>query len=79
MNDINWQYFPKSDEIPLHLKDIVSVFEQMSNEITSSKFDHSSDVVLSHIKDSLILINYKVEHSKREKIRFLYYLAEMGN
>jgi hypothetical protein len=28
MRKINWQFFPKSEAIPLHLKEVVTIFEK---------------------------------------------------
>lgn len=69
MNDINWQFFPKSDEIPFHLREIVSIFEQKSESISSKRFEYNSDTVLSSVRELLLLSGYQVEQSKREKIK----------
>lgn len=65
MNEIQWQFFPKSKIIPKHLKDVVEVFEINSNEISSDLFTYSSNEVLEKIALSLEKINYKVEKSKK--------------
>lgn len=65
MNEIQWQFFPKSKIIPNHLKDVVEVFENNSNEISSDLFTYSSNEVLEKVALSLEKINYKVEKSKK--------------
>lgn len=62
---INWQFFPKSKIIPNHLIEVLSVFEQNEELISSDSFKHGSNEVLEHIRNSLELINYKVEKSKK--------------
>lgn len=63
--NINWQYFPKSDLIPLHLKQIIDVFEQKIQLISSTNYDLNSDEALQAIKSDLTALNYKVETSKK--------------
>ena len=65
MSDIQWQFFPKSKIIPNHLKDVVEVFENNSNKISSDLFTYSSNEVLEKVALSLEKINYKVEKSKK--------------
>lgn len=62
---INWQFFPKSKIIPSHLVEVLSVFEQNEELISSDSFTHGSNEVLEHIRNGLELINYKVEKSKK--------------
>ncbi|WP_396143715.1 hypothetical protein [Flavobacterium sp.] len=65
MNEIQWQFFPKSKIIPEHLKDVLEVFENNSNEISSDLFTYSSNEVLEKVALPLEKINYKVEKSKK--------------
>jgi hypothetical protein len=65
MNEIQWQFFPKSKIIPNHLKDVVDVFENHSSEISSNLYKYSSNEVLEKVASSLEEINYKVEKSKK--------------
>ncbi|MFS4456943.1 hypothetical protein [Maribacter sp. 2304DJ31-5] len=62
---INWQYFPKSDKIPSHLKEVVEVFENEAEKIDSENYQFSSDEVLSYLRSGLESINYEVERSKK--------------
>jgi len=63
---INWQYYPKSDQIPLHLKDVVDVFELQEAEINSLKHQLPSDGVLEFVRQGLEGIDYVVEKSKKK-------------
>ena len=65
MSDIQWQFFPKSKIIPNHLKDVVEVFENNSNKISSDLFTYSSNEVLEKVALDLEKINYIVEKSKK--------------
>lgn len=65
MSEIQWQFFPKSKIIPHHLKEVVSVFENNSRDISSDEFKYGSNEVLEKIAPDLELINYKVEKSKK--------------
>jgi len=63
---INWQYFPKSDKIPFHLKEVIEVFENEAEKIDSENHQFSSDEVLSYLRNGLESINYEVEKSKKK-------------
>jgi hypothetical protein len=62
---INWQYYPKRKEIPIHLKDVVDIFELKENIISSDKHNLHSNEVLDHVSLNLLELNYKVETSKK--------------
>ena len=62
---INWQFFPKSKIIPEHLIEVLSVFEQNEELISSDSFKLGSNDVLEHIRKGLEVINYQVERSKK--------------
>jgi len=68
---IEWQYFPKSAELPAHLKDVIDVFSHASPEIASPEHGLTSDAVLAHIREKLVEQGYAVESSKKDadKIR----------
>lgn len=68
---INWQYYPKSDKITVHLIQVVRTFEENEEFITSSKNKLNSDGVLTFLKKSLIEQGFEVEKSKKglDKIR----------
>lgn len=73
---INWIYFPKSKKLPDHLNNVISVFENHSTKIDSSKNDNNehrlnSNAVLKIIENDLEASGYAVEKGKKkiEKIR----------
>ena len=63
---INWQYYPKSDQISLHLKNVVDVFELQETEINSLKHQLPSNGVLEFVRQGLEKIDYVVEKSKKK-------------
>lgn len=65
MNGINWQYFPKSDALPYHLKDVIAVFEKNVDQISSYTFKYSSDDVLEKVRYDLENIGFQIEKSKK--------------
>ena len=67
MKSINWQFFPKSTEIPQHLLDVVAVFEKYIDKISSHYHKLSSNQVLEIIRKDLESVNYHVEKSKKQK------------
>ena len=62
---INWQYYPKRKEIPIHLKDVVDIFELKENLISSDKHNLHSNEVLEQVSLNLLELNYEVETSKK--------------
>jgi hypothetical protein len=64
MRTINWQYFPKSQEIPEHLTQVVSVFEKNAENIDSKKHQLTSNNVLEILRLDLENIGFIVERSK---------------
>ncbi len=66
MKGVNWQYFPKSTEIPKHLLDVVEVFNNNFDRIGSHQHKHSSNRVLEIIRKDLETIHYQVERSKKQ-------------
>jgi predicted choloylglycine hydrolase len=65
MNEIQWQFFPKSKVIPTHLKEVVDVFGNNFEKINSDEFTYSSNEVLGIVASSLEKNDYKVEKSKK--------------
>jgi hypothetical protein len=78
---IDWQYFPKSDELPGHLKDIVDIFCQNEAAISSSQHELPSDDVLAVVRQPLLNKNYRVEISKKSSdiIRVPVLFGRNGN
>ena len=62
---INWQFFPKSKIVPNQLKDIVVVFENYEESISSNNHSFSSDEVLKRVAGHLEALNFQVERSKK--------------
>lgn len=63
---INWQYFPKSDETPIHLGQVINVFEKEKEQIDSENHQLSSDEALSFLRSGLEAIGYEIEKSKKQ-------------
>lgn len=68
---IQYQYFPKSSKIPDFLSQLILVFQQKDEYITSSRFQLESNTILRTLSDGIMRLGYKVEISKRanDKIR----------
>jgi hypothetical protein len=64
---INWQYYPKRKETPIHLKDIIDIFVSNENLISSDKHKLHSNEVLEQVSLNLLELNYKVETSKKSE------------
>lgn len=62
---MNWQYFPKSDRLPEHLRDLIDVFVRHEDDIRSPDFALTSDQVLSLLRESLFAVGFNVERSKK--------------
>ena len=62
---INWQFFPKSKIIPVHLHDVVGVFEKSKEEISSEYHNYGSNDVLEKICTNLESLRFVVEKSKK--------------
>lgn len=63
---INWQFFPKSSQLPDQLRGVIEVFEGHSDDISSAQHSFSSNDVLAIVRDGLINQGYKVESSKKK-------------
>ena len=62
---INWMYFPKYKTIEPHLKEIIEVFKNNSNQISSQIYTLESNKVLNIIAKDLETNGYSVEKSKK--------------
>lgn len=78
---INWQFYPKSDQIPNHLHEVVNVFIENNEAIDSENHQLPSDEVLSHVRLGLENIGYDVERSKlkEDKIHVPVLFGRNGN
>lgn len=63
---INWMYFPKSQEPPEIVHQIVKVFETAEPEIKRHFEEAVSNVVLSFVRPGLIKIGFDVESGKKK-------------
>lgn len=61
---VDWQYYPKSDQIPGHLTGIIKVFEAHSQQIISKSNKLNSNQVLAIIRGDLSNNGFAVEKSK---------------
>lgn len=77
---INWQYFPKSDEIPDHLLCVVNVFGTHNNTIGSPHAHLHSDQVLAVLRNGFESLGFNVERGKKatEKIRVPVLFGQNG-
>ncbi len=69
---MNWIFFPKTDPLPNELLETVKVFEEVANQIDSTKNDTNalrlaSDEVLHILEPGLTEIGFNVEKSKKAK------------
>ena len=69
---MNWIFFPKTNPLPNELLETVKVFEEVANQIDSTKNDTNalrlaSDKVLHILEPGLTEIGFKVEKSKKAK------------
>ena len=63
---INWQYYPKSDLVPVELKNIVDVFIERQHDISSELFQFNSDAVLAILRPGLVELGFDVEKGKKQ-------------
>ena len=64
---INWQFYPKSDQIPDHLFRVVDVFLEQQDIIDSDKHTLNSDGVLEKVRFGLEALSFDVEKSKKKE------------
>jgi len=81
MKTINWQFFPKSEAIPQHLKEVVTIFEKNEISINSFNHQHTSNKVLELLRVDLERINYQIEKSKKlvDKIKVPVLFGRSGS
>ena len=77
---INWQYYPKSDEIPDHLLHTVNVFEAHADAIGSPQALLHSDQVLAILRNGFESLGFDVERGKKadEKIKVPVLFGQNG-
>ena len=69
---MNWIFFPKTNPLPNELLETVKIFEEVANQIDSTKNDTTalrlaSDKVLHILEPRLTEIGFRVEKSKKAK------------
>ena len=62
---ISWHFFPKCNDAPKTLKQVVGCFDQIAAEIGSDTNTLRSNQVLHIVRPRLEQIGFKVEHGKR--------------
>lgn len=77
---INWQFFPKSKVIPVHLQQIVNAFESKENSIASDRNNYSSNEVLEILRKDFENTGFQIEKSKRsiDKIKVPVLFGQNG-
>jgi hypothetical protein len=78
---IKWQYFPKSKEVPIHLKAVIDgVFAPNSSKIDSRNHKFESSKVLNILRKDLEGLGFIIEKGKgkSEKIRVPVLFGEGG-
>ena len=63
--NIQYQYFPKSCNVPTELQLLVNVFFAKKDEIISSKFQLPSNEVLRILSSDIAALGYQVETGKK--------------
>ena len=78
---INWQFFPKCNDAPQMLKEVVSCFERIELEISSEQNSLTSNQVLERIRPHLQEIGFIVEtgNKAQQKIRVPVLFGLNGN
>ena len=59
-----WQFYPRSEKAPRRIAEIAAVFTAHHEEISSAKFDLSSNDVLGVVHDDLTLMGIEIESGK---------------
>ncbi len=63
---VNWQYFPKSRLVPIHLEELVQVFRHKIEHINSEDHKLSSNEVLEILREDFESFGFMVERSKKK-------------
>lgn len=76
----NWIFFPKSDDPPPFVRDVVQVFEKAEPELRARAPELVSNVALAILRPGLEALGFKVESGKRkaEKIRVPVLFGRQG-
>ncbi len=66
MNNIEFQFFPRSQGLTTSMEEVVECFEANSSKIQSAEYNLNSNDVLEELRPSLEKIGYKVEKGKKK-------------
>lgn len=77
---INWQFFPKSRIIPIHLQNVLRVFELSEDLISSDFHNYGSNEVLENVRTNLEKLDFQIEKSKKsnDKIKVPVLFGQNG-
>lgn len=62
---VEWVFYPRSEEPPGLVHEIVKVFENADSKISSPDHTLSSNETLAHLRAGLEALNFKVERGKK--------------
>lgn len=68
---INYQFYPKNNRVPDFLIQVIRVFSDMNNRISSTNRKYKSNDILAECRDGLISIGYKVEGNHNTEGKFI--------
>ena len=62
----NWQYFPRTTRVPKFLGEVIEIFKEFDDSISTNVINHelSSDEILGLLRASLVELGYEVESGK---------------
>lgn len=63
MSEIRWRYFPQIEKTPEHLLEVIEVFKENKEKISSKDHKHNSNKVLKFLTTGLQSIDYNVEEN----------------
>lgn len=64
-----WQYYPRSSVLPLHLSDLLHAMEQGFVSVSKSPKALNSNQVLEELRPHMELLGYEVEQSVAPKVK----------
>ena len=68
LDELNWVYFPKTDETPKILFDVIEIYKNNFEKIRSDKHKLKSNIILEILSPALVDKGFKVEQGKKKKI-----------
>ncbi len=64
---INWAYFPRTTGIDKISEQVVDIFNEEEDDISSREHQHNSDKVLKLVSPKLLELGFKIEQGKKIK------------